>query len=61
MRFAFEASHPVGVERQRARMHFDDDVALQTGVRAVDLSHAAGAERREVSHGPSLSRVENGV
>jgi len=45
-RFAFEPCDPVGVGRQRFGQHLDRDDPPELRVaRAVDLSHAAGAEQ----------------
>jgi hypothetical protein len=47
-RFAFEARHATGVGRERRRQDLQGDITIQLRVaRAIDLTHAPGAERRE--------------
>jgi len=44
--FSAEASHAIGIEQELAGQNLDRDVATQRGVaRAIDLAHAARAER----------------
>ena len=46
--FFFEPAQPVGAIGQRCRQDLDRDVAGEAGVaRAIDLAHAAGADRRD--------------
>ncbi len=45
--FARESSQPIGIGCERLREDFERDVAIQLGIaRAIDLSHAAFADRR---------------
>ncbi len=47
LRFALEARQPIGVLRERLRQDLDRDVAIELRVaRAIDLPHAAFADRR---------------
>jgi len=47
-RFAFKSHAPVSVFGQFRREHFDRDRAIEARVAgAIDLSHAAGADRRD--------------
>ena len=47
-RLALEAGQTVGVVREGLGQRLDRDVAAESRVaRAIDLTHAAGAERRE--------------
>ena len=46
--FALEARQPLGIGGDGRRQDLDGDVALQLGVAgAIDLAHAANAERRD--------------
>src|SRR4051812_31232082 len=48
LRFALEPRHAFGVTGERLRQDFQSDVAAKLGVaRAVNLAHAAGANRRK--------------
>src|SRR5207249_1947331 len=48
LRFALEARHALGILSEGRREHLDRHVAIQARVpRAIDLAHAARAERRE--------------
>ena len=47
-RLLLEAAQPIGIGRERGGQDLDRDLASEPRVaRAVDLAHAAGAERRE--------------
>jgi hypothetical protein len=46
LRLAREPGEAFGVERERLGENLDGDLAIEPGVgRAIDLAHAAGAER----------------
>jgi hypothetical protein len=46
--FACEASPPFGIGREMRRQDLECDIAPQVAVvRAIDLTHAAGPERRD--------------
>jgi hypothetical protein len=47
LRFAAEAREPIGIVRDERRQDFQRDGAIELGVMsAIDLAHAAGAEKR---------------
>ena len=53
LRFALEPRETIRVADEGVGQHLDRDVAAQLGVaRAIDLAHAAGAERRDDFIGP---------
>ena len=57
LRFAGEPCEPFGVAREDIGQHLDGDVAIELRVsRAIDLTHAAGAEGHE-----DLIRAEAGA
>src|SRR5882762_1542703 len=48
MRLALKACEAIGIERERVRDDLQRDVATELRIaRAIDLAHAAGAERRQ--------------
>ena len=54
--FALEAGEAFGIVGEARREDFDRDVALQPRVaRAIDLAHAAGAERCQHLEGPEAA------
>ena len=47
-RFLAETRQPIGVIRKGRRQDLDRDITTQAGiVRAIDLAHPTGAERRD--------------
>ena len=61
-RFALEAGEPSGSRANGGGQHFDRDVAAQPRVaRAVDLAHAAGAERSQDLYGPRRVPADRGM
>jgi hypothetical protein len=53
LRFLLEATHAIGVCRERLGKHLDRDVTTQTRVaRAIHLAHSAGPERG-INHIPA--------
>ena len=53
LRFAAEPREPIGIVGERVGQDLDRDVAIQLRVaRAIDLAHAARAERETISYGP---------
>ena len=54
LRLALEALAQLRIGGERARENLDRDGAVEARVaRLVDLAHAAGAEQRDDSYGPS--------
>ena len=52
--FALESGQPFEIAPERVRQNFDRDVTVELGIaRAIHLTHAAGAERRD-----NLERAE---
>jgi len=60
-RFACEARAPLGISREVRRQELDRDIAAKLAVaRAIDLAHAARAERRHDSVGAELTVQHRG-